>query len=188
MHQNPGSPYSDWSLFLDRDGVLNQRPGKGYVKHPKEFIWIPGSLESMPLLAKSFMHIFLVTNQQGIGKGLMTEKDLEAIHEKMIRDIRQAGGRIDKIYYASGVRHIDSFRRKPGEGMGLEARNDFPMVDFRKSWMVGDTLRDMLFGYRLQMTTALIAEKTDFPRHYLGVARYRFINLLDFATFIQEKV
>ncbi|TVR43369.1 MAG: HAD-IIIA family hydrolase [Bacteroidia bacterium] len=188
MHEATESPYTGWSLFLDRDGVLNQRPGKSYVTHPDQFIWIQGSLESMPLLAKTFRYIFIITNQQGIGKGLMTENDLKAIHEKMMQDIMNAGGRIDKIYQATGMRHLDSFRRKPGEGMGLEARNDFPIVDFRKSWMVGDTLRDMLFGQRLQMTTALIAEKTDFPRHYLGFAGYRFLNLTDFATFIQEKV
>ena len=68
------------SLFLDRDGVLNELRRNDYVKSPEELEVIPGVVEAMGLLRQRFDHIFIVTNQQGIGKGLMTEGDLQAVH------------------------------------------------------------------------------------------------------------
>ncbi len=174
------------TLFLDRDGVLNKRPGKSYVTSPGDFIWINGSLESLAKLRKYFDHIFVVTNQQGIGKGLMNEKMLMAIHEHMLSGIREAGGQVDRVYSATGPRHLDSFRRKPAEGMALLAKKDFPKIQFDKSWMVGDTLRDMLFGKRLGMHTALIAGPGDVPHNY-PVADYRFASLEDFTNFILSR-
>ena len=69
--------FSGWSLFLDRDGVLNQRIVGGYVTRPEEFIIIPGVLEAMKTFAQVFSHIFIVTNQQGIGKGLREEHSFD---------------------------------------------------------------------------------------------------------------
>ncbi len=173
-------------LFLDRDGVLNVRPGTGYVRNPAEFNWISGSLESLSKLSQHFVRILVVTNQQGVGKGLMDQSQLDAVHKRMLGDVRQAGGRIDRIYAATGLRHRDSMNRKPAGGMALEAKSDYPEIEFDDSWMVGDTFRDMLFGYRLGMHTALIAPPADVPFDYL-VASYRFATLWDFTNFILNR-
>ncbi len=176
-----------WTLFLDRDGVLNQRPGKDYVRHPDDFTWIEGSLEALAKLFSHFKRIIVVTNQQGIAKGLMTLDRLDDIHARMLQDVNNAGGRIDKVYCADGLRHADSFMRKPGEGMFLQAKNDFPDIEATKSIMVGDTFTDMLFGHRLKMLTVLISRQSPLVRNYHHIIDYQFNNLLQFANFIKSR-
>ncbi len=184
MIQTGQQPFAEWTLFLDRDGVLNRRPGNGYVTNPDDFVWIPDSLDGLAQLAGVFRHILVVTNQQGIGKGLMGTADLDAIHDRLMADVKSAGGRIDRIYHAAGLRSRDSYRRKPGTGMALEAKKQFPAIRFDQSMMVGDTFRDMLFGYRLGMHTMLISQHNHFPRKYYHLAAYRFNKLKDFTNFI----
>ena len=182
--QAPRTMLNDQTLFLDRDGVLNERPGEGYVTTVGDFHWLAGSLESLVKLADRFRYIIVVSNQQGIGKGLMDHEAVETIHKQMIQDVERAGGRIDLVLYAGGLRHSDSFRRKPGPGMALEARNRFPDIRFDHSYMVGDTFRDMLFGYRLGMQTALVSHKQELPAQYEYLADFRFASLNDFTNFI----
>lgn len=144
------------TLFLDRDGVINERPPGDYVRRWEDFHFLPGVLEAMPLLAARFARIIIVTNQQGIGKGLMTEADLADIHQRMIAAIEEAGGRIDAIFHCPDLRSKPDHCRKPRPTMALRARQQFPDIDFSQSLMVGDTLSDMQFGYRLGMQTVLI--------------------------------
>ncbi len=86
-----------WTLFLDRDGVINERIIDDYIKKVKEFRFLPGVLDAMPVFAGLFGKIFVVTNQQGIGKGLMHESDLVAIHDYMLSEVKAHGGRLNKI-------------------------------------------------------------------------------------------
>ncbi len=188
MTLGAGKKYKEHTLFLDRDGVLNKRPGSGYVCRPGDFHWIPGSLEAVVLLSGIFRYVFVVTNQQGIGKGLMTYDDLQEVHRRMLQDVNEAGGRIDQVYAATGIRHTDSFNRKPAEGMALEAMDDFPGISLEKAWMVGDTTRDMLFGYRLGMSTVLISHQQIDSTNYPHLVDYRFSSLGSFAKFINRKL
>ena len=80
------------TLFLDRDGVINQRTPGDYVKSPEEFVPAPGLAEAMHLLAPHFNHILVITNQQGIGKGLMGEMELANVHHKMRQLATAEGG------------------------------------------------------------------------------------------------
>ncbi len=176
--------HKGWSLFLDRDGVLNHRPCDGYVKRPGDFHWTPGSLESLNRLNKLFNHIVVISNQQGVGKGLMSDEDLQRIHERLLEDVEKAEARIDRIYTATGLRHGDSHRRKPGEGMAMEARHDFTDIRFEQTIMAGDTFRDMLFGKRLGMITVLIAPVRPFPPQYHYYADFHFVSLQDFTNFM----
>ena len=86
------------TLFLDRDGVINEKID-GYVKTYLEFKFIDGVLESLKYLSEYFEKIIIVTNQQGIGKKLMTSDDLDNTYNSMVNEINLSGGRIDKIYY-----------------------------------------------------------------------------------------
>jgi len=128
-------PYD--TLLLDRDGTINVNLIGDYVKCWKEFEFIPGVLDAMPRLAKHFKHIFIVTNQRGIGKGKFTEKDIADIHSHMIEEIEKAGGRIDGIYYCTAITDLDT-RRKPGRGMFDEIEQDNPDVVAERTLMVGD--------------------------------------------------
>ena len=90
---------SEWTLFLDRDGVINKRPPNDYVKTWDEFEFLPGVLESLKILALKFSKIIIITNQQGIGKNVMTSEDLKIIHNNLIREVSEKKGRIDAIYF-----------------------------------------------------------------------------------------
>ncbi|PSL46069.1 D-glycero-D-manno-heptose 1,7-bisphosphate phosphatase [Chitinophaga niastensis] len=172
------------TLFLDRDGVINDEIRDSYVLSPDMFRFSEGVLAAMPLLAKHFDRIVIVTNQRCIGRGLLTVAGLNEIHARMQQEIRQHGGRIDQIYFCPDV-ESNSPCRKPSGGMGLQAQQDFPEIDFRQSIMVGNTLSDMQFGKDLGMQTVFIPSTrpdTPFP-HPLIDQRYQ--NLLQFAQAIQ---
>ncbi len=147
-----------WTLFLDRDGVINKNIDGGYVLNREQFEFIDGVLETMPKLAQIFPRIIVVTNQQCIAKGLLTEEGLNEIHQHMMNKIEVNGGRIDAVYYAPGIESETDTLRKPKNGMALLAKNDFPEIDFTKCIMVGDKLSDMKFGKSVGMTTLCISD------------------------------
>ena len=176
---------NSWTLFLDRDGVINEeRPGE-YVLNTNEFVFSKGTLDALKLLANRFERIILVTNQRGIGKELMTHEDLKIIHNEMQKEIFAAGGRIDQIYYCGEI-DAKSFHRKPNPGMALQAAKDFTEIDFSKSIMVGNKPSDMRFGRSLGMVTVFITSTNPshpFPHPEIDL---RFSSLLEFAMSIQS--
>lgn len=171
----------DWTLFLDRDGVLNRRIASDYIKSPDQLELLPGVKEALQLFSEIFPRILIVTNQQGIGRGLMTSADLEKIHARLINEITLSGGRIDKIYFSPDLNNTGSFTRKPSVGMGLKARKDFPAIRFRNSIMVGDTFSDMLFGRRLDMVNVLVTQDPMEIRVCNELPDYVYPDLISFA-------
>ena len=149
----------DWSLFLDRDGVINQRIPGDYVKRWEEFVFLPGVLEVWPVLAQLFPHHFIVTNQQGNAKGLMTPAHLDVVHAKLEEEVKAVGGRLARAYFCPELAGLNPPCRKPNIGMAEWARRDFPAVQFSKSIMVGDSISDMQFGWTAGMKTVFITTK-----------------------------
>jgi histidinol-phosphate phosphatase family protein len=147
-----------WTLFLDRDGVINVRFPGDYVKRVEEFEFLPGVKDSIAKLSKIFGRIIVVTNQQGIAKGVYSHEDLNAIHSHMTRTIEMENGKIHAVFYAPQAAEENSPMRKPGIGMALQAKNIFPEIDFSKSIMVGDTQSDMQFGKSSGMKTVFVGE------------------------------
>ncbi|HDO26857.1 MAG TPA: HAD-IIIA family hydrolase [Bacteroidetes bacterium] len=145
-----------WTLFLDRDGVINRRPVNDYVTQWDEFEFLPGVVRALSIFSSLFGKIIMVTNQQGIGKNLMTTEDLEIIHTKLLSKIKKAGGRMDAVYFCPDLENKPANCRKPGISMALKAKADFPEIDFNKSIMAGDTENDILFGKNAGMKTVLI--------------------------------
>ncbi|HVI46665.1 MAG TPA: HAD-IIIA family hydrolase [Chitinophaga sp.] len=171
-------------LFLDRDGVINEEIRDGYVLNKDMFRFTEGTLAAMPLLAERFSRIVIVTNQRCIGRGLLTTEGLQEIHQYMLDEISRHGGRIDKIYFCPDV-DSSSPCRKPAAGMGLQAKTDFPEIDFSQSVMVGNTLSDMQFGKTLGMQTAFITSTlpdTPFPHPLID---NKYPGLLQFAQSVQ---
>ncbi len=144
-----------WTLFIDRDGVVNEEKKDDYIRNWEEFIFYDGVKEAFKLFAGKFGRIIIVSNQRGVGKGLMTEDDLASIHRKMQAEIEAAGGRIDRIYYCTSTdpKHPD---RKPNPGAAFMAKNDFPEIDLGKSVIAGNKPSDMLFGRFAGMYTIFI--------------------------------
>jgi histidinol-phosphate phosphatase family protein len=153
---------SEWSLFLDRDGVINKRIMGGYIQKPDKFEFLPGTLEAIKELSSIFKYIFIVTNQQGIGKGLMNTEDLRVVHRQMLGVIKENGGHIDRIFFCPDLATKSPNCRKPGLAMAQMAKKEFPTIDFKKSYMVGDTKSDIEFGQNAEMQCAfIISEETD---------------------------
>lgn len=148
-----------WTLFLDRDGVINKRIVGGYVKSIDEFEFLPGVLDAISKFSKIFGKIIVVTNQQGIGKGLMNQEDLEKVHRYMLDKIQENGGKIDAVFYAPFLASENNPIRKPGIGMALMAKEKYPQIVFSKSLMVGDSPSDMDFGKNAGMKCIFINYK-----------------------------
>ena len=157
-------PYD--ALLLDRDGVINVLRPNDYVKNIAEFVFCDGALEALRRLNPCFRRIVIVTNQRGVGRGLMTEADLAEIHDWMLARIREAGGRIDRIYVCTAVDPADP-RRKPNPGMAREVRADFPDIDFTRSILVGDSASDLEFARRAGIPAVCLRD----PDNLLTFAR-----------------
>ncbi len=169
-----------WTLFLDRDGVINVRPYHDYVKSWDAFEFLPGVKEAFKKLSTIFDRIIIVTNQQGIGKNLMKPRDLFVIHENMKKEVEEFGGRIDAIYYCPDLYTKSNHCRKPGIRMAKWAKRDFPEIKYKKSIMVGDTSNDMRFGRKVGMKTVFIrSEPEDVDKNLYDA---QFNSLFDFAT------
>ena len=133
------------TLLLDRDGVINRLRPNDYVKCWEEFEFLPDVLDVIATWSKEVKHIFIVTNQRGVGKGLMTESDLQDIHKRMFHEIEKCGGHIDRIYYCTSLTEADK-RRKPGIGMFEDILRDYPDVKPSGCLMIGDSDSDIKFA------------------------------------------
>ncbi|SDC40093.1 HAD-IIIA family hydrolase [Niabella drilacis] len=151
-----------WTLFLDRDGVINEEKDGSYIFHTEEFLFYPGVPEAIGKFTQYFKHVIIITNQRGIGKGLMDEKALHAIHQLLNEEVKKNNGHIPAIYYATAVDSRDFFR-KPNPGMALEAVKDFADIDLSRSIMVGNNISDMQFGRNAGMYTVFLTT-TNEPR------------------------
>jgi len=170
-----------WTLFLDRDGVLNHDKVGSYIFNVSEFKLYDGVPEALAICNRLFGDIIIVTNQRGVGKGLMSELDLMEIHNKMLQEIEATGGRIDAIYYATSLDN-DHPERKPHPGMALKAKADFPDIDFNKSIIVGNNISDMEFGRNTGMHTVFVrTTQPDLPLPHPFIDR-AFNDLLKFAS------
>jgi len=144
-----------WTLFLDRDGVINYEIEGTYVLNWKSFVFYPHAPEHIAYFNQRFQNLILATNQRGITKGLMSLADLEGIHSNMLKEIGAQGGKIDRIYFCIDA-EANSPCRKPNPGMAFQAARDFPEIDLTKSIMVGNNISDMLFGKNAGMKTVFL--------------------------------
>ena len=174
-----------WTLFLDRDGVIKYEKPGDYIYAWNEFIFYEGAREALALFGKKFGTIIIATNQRGVGKGLMTIKDLDDMHRQMLIEIQAAGGRIDSIYYCTSLNDNDPCR-KPNSGMAHQAKKDFPEIDFARSVMVGNTISDMHFGRNAGMHTIFLATthpETEMPHPAID---QRYFNIQSLAKALEK--
>lgn len=172
------------TLFLDRDGVLNIEKENDYIRNVGEFIFYQGVKENFHWLNNVFKTIVIVTNQRGIGKGLMSEYDLQAIHEHLNIELQKHNAIIHKFYFAPSIENDSEFR-KPNIGMAFQAKNDFPEIDFNNSIMVGNNLSDMEFGKRIGAKTVLVetTKKVELPHELID---FKFDNFLEFCKLFSQ--
>lgn len=172
-------------LFLDRDGVINIERPNDYVKNTSEFIFIEGAMEAITRLSSIFENIFIITNQRGIGRGIMTADDLGLVHKYMLAEIEKAGGKINNIYVCTDTSST-SINRKPNVGMAYQAKRDFPKIDFDQSVMIGNSRSDIDFGNKLNMYTVLVGDKYKKDDKIYQIVNAHYNNLLSFALTLQD--
>lgn len=168
-----------WTLFIDRDGVVNDEKHLDYIHTWDEFKFYEGVKEALKIFNEKFGIIIMVTNQRGVAKGLTKIEDLHLIHKNMLQEIEDAKGRIDHIYFCADM---ESENRKPNPGMGLQAMKDFPKIDLSKSIMIGNTLSDMKFGRNLGVALNIFLPTTrkDIPLDNVDIDMV-FDNLISVA-------
>jgi D-glycero-D-manno-heptose 1,7-bisphosphate phosphatase len=128
-------------VILDRDGVINE-DSEDFIKSVAEWKPIPGSLEAVARLCHAGYRVFVVSNQSGIGRGLLDYDALFAIHERLQRSVAELGGRIDAIEFAPDHPDQASEMRKPRPGMLLDLAKRLG-VSLDRAHAVGDSLRDI---------------------------------------------
>ena len=149
------------AVFLDRDGVINQKPKEGeYITSWDDFHILPGVAEGVALLNRAGYMVFVVTNQRCVAKDLVSIADLEKIHEQMSQALLRAGAKLDGIYYCPHDYELSCNCRKPAPGMLLEA-GQVHGIDLRSSWMVGDSEIDMQAGKRAGCKTARLSTERE---------------------------
>ena len=146
------------TLFLDRDGVINQKLEGRYVTNFNEFVFVKNSDIAIRKLHKIFRRILIVTNQQGIGKGIMTEDDLNLLHMQMQRKLNVDFDLIDKIYFCPCLEGDSCNCRKPKTGMLEEAKLDFPEIIIKNSFLIGDSESDIEAGNKFGLKTIKVNE------------------------------
>ena len=145
------------TLFLDRDGVINKKLEQRYVTNFDEFVFIKNSDIAIRKLHKIFKRILIVTNQQGIGKGIMTEDDLNLLHLQMQRKLSVDFDLIDKIYFCPCLEVDNCNCRKPKTGMLENAKLDFPDMKIEDSFLVGDSDSDIIAGKKFGLSTIKVS-------------------------------
>ncbi len=131
-------------VVLDRDGVINQ-DSDAYIKSPDEWVAIPGSLEAIARLCDAGFTVAVATNQSGLARGYYSERVLDAIHDKMLTDVRSAGGEIGLVVVCPHGPDDGCDCRKPRTGL-LERIADHYQASLDGVPFVGDSLRDLEAG------------------------------------------
>lgn len=163
-------------FFFDRDGIVNIRKFDGYIKTYDEFEFIPEFLEIFKKIEKQGFLKIIITNQQGVGKGLMTEEELSKVHNLMQFNLYQKlGYSFDDIYYSPDLANSGSKSRKPEPGMILDAIDKWD-IDKENSYFIGDSESDAIAGQRAGIKTILIGDFSENKANFVFSNYTEFIN------------
>jgi D-glycero-alpha-D-manno-heptose 1-phosphate guanylyltransferase len=169
-----------WTIFIDRDGVINPEKKEDYIRNKEEFRFYEGVEEAFSKISDKFGKVIIISNQRGVGRALMTEGDLAAIHRHLESQIASAGGRVDKIYYCTATDNKDPYR-KPNPGMARLAMQDFGDIDPAKCIMIGNKSSDMRFARNAGIYSVFVATTNpDIPYPHPDID-LRFNSLPDFV-------
>jgi len=169
--------YQNWTLFLDRDGVINKKIRNDYVSNWSEFAFLNDVPSLIAQLNKVFSRVIIISNQQGIGKKLMTVADLTAVHSRMMAGILLSGGFVDAIYCCPHIAAAECVCRKPRPGMINRAMADFKDIKLNQSIFIGDSESDIRLGIAMGIHSIYLGN-SDYLRN---LADDYFSDLNDFT-------
>ena len=176
----------EWCLFVDRDGVINRQIIGDYVRNWTQFEWLPSSEHALNELRAWAPHLVVVTNQQGVGKGLMTEDEVVTIHQNLLREVASSGAAIDCFLVCP---HLETARcacRKPNPGLVLGWLEANPEVDPSLSVMVGDSASDFEMARNVAAVTGGCASIRIGHTSPPGGVDATFDSLWDFANTVRD--
>jgi D-sedoheptulose 7-phosphate isomerase len=163
------------AAFIDRDGIINERVAPHqYVTSWDQFRWVDGARPMLRGLAARGFALFVVTNQQGIGKGQMSEADLEAIHGEMTRTLALDGIHLTRVLHCPHREQDRCSCRKPRPGLIHRALNETPfLIDLGRSVMIGDSASDVQAGLAAGVATRILvgSETADAATHRVASVR-----------------
>ncbi|TRZ49655.1 HAD family hydrolase [bacterium] len=175
------------AIFLDRDGVINRYPGDTkYVTAWKDFRFLPGAKQAIAKLYAAGFKLFIVSNQAGVGKGIYSQKKLDLITANMLRQIREAKGRIERVYCCVHRPEDNCACRKPKAGAIHLIAEKYPL-DLKKSFFIGDTGRDIKTAHAAGCKSIMVLcgkEKLSRRPRWEAQPDFIFKNLLEAADFI----
>ncbi|NME35995.1 MULTISPECIES: D-glycero-beta-D-manno-heptose 1,7-bisphosphate 7-phosphatase [Fusobacterium] len=173
------------AIFLDRDGTINI--DKDYMYRIEDFEFEPKADEALKILNDLGYILIVVTNQSGVARGYYTEKDIQTLHEKLSKILKEKNINISKFYYCPhhptkgiGEYKLDCFCRKPYPGMLLKGMDEFN-IDPSLSFMVGDKLSDVEAGLKADVTPVILKTRNDIDFSSLSENILVFNSLYDFA-------
>jgi len=176
------------AIFLDRDGVINKYPGDTkYVNNLDDFRFLPRAKKAIACLSKAGFGIFVISNQAGVGKGIFSQKTLDLITSRMLKRIAEFGGKIDAVYYCTHRKEEDCLCRKPRAGLLHIAKKEYPTINFKRSFFIGDTMRDMHTAKAAGCSSILVLcgkEKLSNRSNWDTGPDFIFKNLWEAANFI----
>lgn len=142
-------------VILDRDGVLNRELASGWLDDPREWRWEAGSLEALRELTRAGRRISVVTNQSGIGRGLVSRQAVEEVHDWLRREVERAGASVAAIFMCPHAPGEGCDCRKPRPGMVRKAVLESG-ISARETLLIGDDLRDLEAGRAAGVRVALV--------------------------------
>jgi len=145
-------------VLLDRDGVINHRVVDGYVTLWSQFVFLPGALDALRLLEQENHAVLIISNQAGVGKGLVAARELEEITRRFVQKVEEYGGRIHGVYYCPHRQEDNCGCRKPKPGLLLQAQKEH-QFDFADTFLVGDSETDLLAAKNVGCPTILISDR-----------------------------
>jgi len=163
-------------VILDRDGVLNyEAHDNGYVRTPEEFFWLPGALEGLAQLRRAGVYLSVATNQSGVGRGLMTLAQLEAVHDRMRAEAARHAAALDAVLFCPHAPHEQCACRKPAPGL-IQLAVAQSGIAAMESLVVGDDHRDLEAAARAGVQAALVrtgkGRRTEASRQGLPIPTY----------------
>jgi len=141
------------AVFLDRDGTLIAE--KNYLSRPEDVVIFPGVAGALKRLQEAGFHLFIVSNQSGVGRGYFTLADVDRVHEHLCRELARDGIRFEKVYTAPEAPGQPSRGRKPSPQFLFDARDEFAL-DLAESFMIGDKRIDLECGWNAGVERSLL--------------------------------
>jgi D,D-heptose 1,7-bisphosphate phosphatase len=163
------------AFFFDRDGIVNNRLYNDYVKSVDEFTFKQDFFELFELVKKNSYLAILVTNQQCIGKKIITENKLQEIHNFMQQWLlEKTNYQFDGIYFCPDLANVNSKDRKPEAGMFIRAIEKYN-IDIKMSWTIGDAINDVIAGKKVGTKTILIGDFENVPEADYIFSDHKFV-------------